>query len=283
MEENNIIINKNITIIIILAIFIFVFLYLYWNLIIDYLLVANIIFTIFPGSYAIDNLVSCNTYWNYLSYITFSNQLIYTKEYNLSKLSPGYIIVSNHINVSDVALIRNKIDCYVVGKDSIISKEYPYLNMIDNIFFNNLNIIPYKRNCTKSGEEVKKNILLLTSNKKNVLIFPEGTSQKNSHNDILPFKKGLFHLAYEYDIKILPIVLYYTDENYGLDKETVFSPSKILRNKSTIYINFLNPLSPKKYSSVDIFTDTIHKRMNSVIKKHNSQLKKQTKNINFSN
>ena len=75
----------------------------------------------------IENIITQKTYWNYLSYITFNNQITYVGEKYLSKSMNGCIIISNHVNVSDVVLIRNKIDCYVVGKNSIISKEYPYL------------------------------------------------------------------------------------------------------------------------------------------------------------
>jgi 1-acyl-sn-glycerol-3-phosphate acyltransferase len=266
--------TKNTIIIFLIIILVITFLYIYRNLIFDYLLLINLILVIFPGSYAINSLVSKNTYWNYLSQITLKNTIIYKNDNVISKLNNGYIIISNHINVSDVLLIRNKLDCFVVAKDSIISKEYSYLNFIDNIFFTNLDLIPYKRKSIASGKIVKEKILELTSNKINVLIFPEGTSQKNCHNGILPFKNGIFHLAYEHNIKILPIVLYYTDKNYGLDKETVFSPSDILKNNCKIYVNFLNPFEPQKFSDTNKLVKTIYNKMNSTILYYNNKINK---------
>jgi len=248
------------------------FLCMFKNQIKGYLIIANIIITIFPGSYLINIIVSMTTYSKYLCYLSHNNRIIYKNLNFISDLNSGYIIISNHVNVTDVNLIRTKIDCHVVGKHSLISKEYPYLNIINNIFFKNLKIIPYKRNSIKSGVIIKKKILELISKKMNVLIFPEGTSQKNCHNGILTFKKGLFHLAYKYNIKILPVVLYYTDKNYGLDKKTVFSPSYILKNNSTIYVNFLNPFEPQNYLNTDNLVDTVYNKMNSIIKDYNDKI-----------
>ena len=235
----------------------------------DYIKLIYVIITIIFSSYGIDYIFEEKSYWNHISNILFKNKIIYKNTNCLNNLNNGYLIISNHVNVTDVVLIRKMIDCYVIGKDSIISKEYSYLKCVDDIFYNNLKIIPYKRNNAKSGNIVKKKILSKISNNENVLIFPEGTSQKNCHNGILPFKKGLFHLAYKYNIKIVPTVIYYTDKNYGLDKETVFSLNDILNNKNKIYVNFMDPVKPTDFNNVDELIDNIYNKMSRIIDKYN--------------
>lgn len=262
-----------IMIVIFIILSIVIFIIVYRTEIFNYMEIFNLILTIFPGSYGINYLYNENSYWNYISKITFQNKIIYFNDKIINNNFGGYIIVSNHVNVSDVVLIRNKIDCYVVCKDSIISKEYPYLNCIDEIFFNNLKLIPYKRNSTKSGNVVKEKILSITSKGENVLVFPEGTSKMNCHTGILPFKKGLFYLAYENKIPILPVVIYYTDDKYGLDKKTVFSPSNILNNKTDIIVKFFKPHFPIDYKNVDNLVNTIYNIMNKQILKYNKILK----------
>jgi 1-acyl-sn-glycerol-3-phosphate acyltransferase len=240
----------------------------------DYIKLFYVITTVLIGSYGKNYIYKEKSYWNYISNITLKNKIIYKNTNCLNNLKNGYLIISNHVNITDVVLIRKMIDCYVVGKDSIISKEYSYLQCVDNIFFNNLKIIPYKRNNAKSGNIVKKKILSKISNNENVLIFPEGTSQKNCHNGILPFKKGLFYLAYKYNIKIVPTVIYYTDKNYGLDKETVFSLNDILNNNNKIYVNFMDPIKPSDSTNVDELINKIYNKMNGIIDKYNIKYSK---------
>lgn len=242
--------------------------------ILDYIKLIYVIITVLIGSYGINYIYKEKSYWNYISNITLKNKIIYKNTNCLNNLKNGYLIISNHVNVTDVVLIRNMIDCYVIGKDSIISKEYSCLQCVDNVFFNNLKIIPYKRNNTKSGYIVKKKILSKISNNENVLIFPEGTSQKNCHNGILPFKKGLFYMAYEYNIKIIPTVIYYTDKNYGLDKETVFSLNNILNNNNKIYVNFIDPIKPSDSTNVDELINKIYNKMKGIIDNYNIKYSK---------
>ena len=268
--------SKNIDIIVIIIIFviIFIFVIIYRNEIFNYLGILNLLLTIFPGSYGIDYLYSENSYWNYVSSIALHNNIIYLNDQVINSINKGCIIISNHVNVSDVALIRNRIDCYAVGKDSIISKEYPYLNCIDEIFFNNLKLIPYKRNDTESGNIVKDKILSITSKGEHVLVFPEGTSRINCHKGILPFKKGLFHLAYKNKIPILPVVIYYTDSKYGLDKETVFRVGDILSNETDIIVNFLKLQFSNNYKNTDDLVNNVHNIMSKQILKYNKKFKK---------
>ena len=236
---------------------------------INYIKLINILLIIYPGSYFINYLHTESIYWNCITNLFIKNKIKYLNEFELTNLPKGTIIISNHVNVTDILLIRNKINCYVISKSTLISDDFNGIKIIEKEFFQNLNLIPYKRCDKKDGKNVKKKILTLIKNKKNVLVFPEGTSQINCQHKLLPFKKGLFHIAYDNNIPILPIVLYYTDKNYGVDKNKDFKIFDILKNESDVFIYFNPIIYPKKYSSVDNLVNSTHKNMEDIIKNFN--------------
>lgn len=59
------------------------------------------------------------------------------------------------------------------------------------------------RSLTAAGETMK-------SRGQSVWIFPEGTRSMRQHHDMLPFKKGAFHLAINAQVPVVPVVV----ENY---------------------------------------------------------------------
>jgi len=248
------------------------------NQIINYLKFFKILLIIFPGSTLIDYLSNPQKYWNIMFNIVLkNNKIIYVNEKIASKINKGYIIVANHVHATDVLLIRNKINCYAISKSSLISKGFPSLKPIEKSFFNNLSLIPYKRNCLESGDKVKKKILRLIKSGSNVLVFPEGTSQMNSHNKMFPFRKGLFYLAFENNIPILPVNLYYTDTKYGLDKGTPLDIFGVFNNNCKIIVHFSEPVHANNFNNVDKFVDNIYTHMTNVTKMYNNKLKKQSK------
>jgi lysophosphatidate acyltransferase len=55
----------------------------------------------------------------------------------------------------------------------------------------------------------------MTSTRQNVFIFPEGTRSYASKPELLPFKKGAFHLAVQAQVPIVPVVC--ANYNHVLD------------------------------------------------------------------
>lgn len=66
----------------------------------------------------------------------------------------------------------------------------------------------------------------MREHKQSVFMFPEGTRSYSLKPDLLPFKKGAFHLAVKAQVPIVPVVV----ENYShllRPKEWVFIPGRI--------------------------------------------------------
>lgn len=82
------------------------------------------------------------------------------------------------------------------------------------------------------------------SHKQSVYIFPEGTRSYYSHPDLLPFKKGPFHLAVQAQVPIVPLVA----ANYSnvLDtRRKVFVPG-------TIPVRVIEPIETKGKTKEDV-------------------------------
>lgn len=100
---------------------------------------------------------------------------------------------------------------------------------------------------------------VMRSEQQSVFIFPEGTRSYYQKPDLLPFKKGAFHLAVQAQVPIVPIVA----ANYS-NILTMKGGSKSWSFKSgRIPIKVLEPISTEglKADSVDELLKTARERM----------------------
>ena len=78
----------------------------------------------------------------------------------------------------------------------------------------------------------------MRTERQNVFIFPEGTRSYAEKPELLPFKKGAFHLAIQAQVPILPVVV--ANYSHVLNvKKKFFSPGII--DVSGMWISFLKP------------------------------------------
>merc|ERR1712070_851116 len=75
------------------------------------------------------------------------------------------------------------------------------------------------------------------SHKQSVYIFPEGTRSYSDHPDMLPFKKGAFHLAVQAQVPIVPVVV----ANYS----NVLNVKRKVFRSGTIPVKVLEPIETK--------------------------------------
>ncbi|KAF4619644.1 hypothetical protein D9613_004947 [Agrocybe pediades] len=126
-------------------------------------------------------------------------------EENLLRDSPT-VYMANHQSMLDVFVIGR----LMPKKTAIMAKKSlqftplgPFMTMAGTIFIDRGNSARAFRSIDAAGEKMKRD-------KTSLWMFPEGTRHLSKSNDMLPLKKGGFHLAINAGISITPIVT----ENY---------------------------------------------------------------------
>jgi lysophosphatidate acyltransferase len=106
----------------------------------------------------------------------------------------------------------------MVSKDSLkYTPLGPFMIMSGSVFVNRGNNAAAVASLSAAGNVMKKN-------KISTWMFPEGTRHLSKESNMLPLKKGGFHLAVSAGIPIIPIVV----ENYWhLYHQGVFNEGKI--------------------------------------------------------
>jgi len=183
----------------------------------------------------------------------FKNKLIVKGTINIPKKN-GFIVISNHISFEDGFFIYKifKNIKFIVAKN-IIAKLF-YKNHPDCIYYD---IDP--KNKINSGIEVKKKIFEYTQNNINICIFPEG--EFSNVDSLLPFKKGLFYLAFENNITIVPTLIL-------LKKRTKFIFNYNINLNKKVVVKIFKPVKPNKFKSFDDYYSYIYNLMNDNYKKY---------------
>ncbi|RXW25460.1 hypothetical protein EST38_g423 [Candolleomyces aberdarensis] len=130
------------------------------------------------------------------------------------------ILMANHQSMLDVIILGR----VMPKQTSIISKESikysplgPFMLLSGTIFINRGNNAQAVKSLNDAGNLIKKN-------KISTWIFPEGTRHLSAKSDMLPLKKGGFHLAVAAGIPIIPIVV---ENYYHIYHSGVFGEGKI--------------------------------------------------------
>jgi lysophosphatidate acyltransferase len=113
------------------------------------------------------------------------------------------VLIGNHQSALDFALIGSVSPEYsvVVGK-----KEILYLPIIGWYFKIAGNLFIDRSNARDSHLRFKKLADQMVQKNLDVSIFPEGTRNRKSNTELLPFKKGAFHIAFSKKLPIIPVV-----------------------------------------------------------------------------
>jgi 1-acyl-sn-glycerol-3-phosphate acyltransferase len=130
------------------------------------------------------------------------------------------LVMCNHYDGMDFFALSHLLNCnklYTIVKDDLVggSNHQSFISDIfyyfKNAFYHSSNFVPYKRGVKDDSSIIKKIIVEKIENN-NILIFPEGRARTNGIPE--DFKHGIFKLAVENKLNILPISIKY-DKNAG--------------------------------------------------------------------
>ncbi|QIW94784.1 hypothetical protein AMS68_000302 [Peltaster fructicola] len=174
----------------------------------------------------------------------------------LNTIRPA-VFVGNHQTELDVLFLGHIFPkyCSVTAKKSL--KYWPFLGWFmaasKTVFIERTSRTQAFAAFDKAAAEMKQD-------RQSVYIFPEGTRSNYAKPDLLPFKKGAFHLAIQAQVPIVPVVV----ANYS---NLVSIPRKIFR-PGTVPLTVLNPIETKgkTFEDVDALTVEVRETMLKALK-----------------
>ncbi|OJJ50536.1 hypothetical protein ASPZODRAFT_148029 [Penicilliopsis zonata CBS 506.65] len=151
------------------------------------------------------------------------------------------VFIGNHQTELDVLMLGTIFPpyCSVTAKKSL--RNIPFLGwfmtLSRTVFIDRGNRETAVKAVDGAADEIR-------NHRQSVFIFPEGTRSYSDKPELLPFKKGAFHLAVKAEVPIVPVVV----ENYS----HVMSPRALRFNAGVIKIKVLPPISTKGLTAADV-------------------------------
>ncbi|KAM3825630.1 1-acyl-sn-glycerol-3-phosphate acyltransferase beta [Vipera latastei] len=149
------------------------------------------------------------------------------------------VIVSNHQSILDMMGLMEILPerCVQIAK-----KEVLYMGPVGLVTYLG-GVIYINRKRTGTAKSVMSGVSqAMTSDNLKVWIYPEGT--RNMSGDLLPFKKGAFHLAVQTQVPIIPVV-YSSFSSF-------YNPEKNMFTSGKIQVEIFPPISTKDLTSEDV-------------------------------
>ncbi|NXD96419.1 PLCB acyltransferase, partial [Chaetorhynchus papuensis] len=155
------------------------------------------------------------------------------------KVEGPAIIVSNHQSILDMMGLMEVLpdNCVQVGK-----KELMYTGTVGLITYLG-GVIFINRKSTSSAKMVMSEVAkTMVADNVKVWVYPEGT--RNCTGDLLPFKKGAFHIAVQAQVPVIPVV--YSSFT------TFYNPKTKLFTSGKVKVEILPPIETKGLTSDDV-------------------------------
>ncbi|KAF8933874.1 1-acylglycerol-3-phosphate O-acyltransferase [Haplosporangium gracile] len=164
------------------------------------------------------------------------------------------IVVCNHQSSMDMMVLGRVFPkhCVVMAKKELLY--FPFLGVfmkLSNAIFID------RKNHKKAIESTIQAVADMKKHNSGIWIFPEGTRSRLDKADLLPFKKGAFHLAIQAQLPILPII----SEGYS----HIYDSSKRSFPGGELEIRVLDPI-PTTGLTTDDVNDLMDKTRNLMLK-----------------
>lgn len=154
------------------------------------------------------------------------------------------VVVSNHQSALDILVLgRIFMPGYTVTAKKAL-KWFPFLGwfmIASKTFFLD------RARGEKARKVLDQALAGLKDQKRAIFMFPEGTRSGTKKLEMLPFKKGAFHLAKQAKIPVIPVAV----SNYS----TIFHSGDKIFNRGEIVIEVLKPMSTAELKTNDEVTE----------------------------
>jgi 1-acyl-sn-glycerol-3-phosphate acyltransferase len=150
------------------------------------------------------------------------------------------VYIGNHQNLLDVLIHAT---CYQKRTIGIGKKEIFWVPLFGQLFYLCRNILIDRKNHYKAMKSMETARQWLQEKNISVYMFPEGTRNRHSM-ELLPFKRGAFHLAVQAQVPLLPVVASPTAPLVDLHKRLIIP--------GTINIEVLDPIATTGHSIEDV-------------------------------
>lgn len=123
------------------------------------------------------------------------------------------IYVGNHRAYLDPLLIMTQVDGVPVAKQEMAS--WPLIGQASRL----AGVYFVRRENPRNRQQVLHRIAMAVRNGQSILIFPEGTT--HDHRQVIPFRKGVFRVAVEDQVPVVPFALDFDDPaDYWIGDDT---------------------------------------------------------------
>jgi 1-acyl-sn-glycerol-3-phosphate acyltransferase len=161
----------------------------------------------------------------------------------------SYIFISNHRSYLDTAVMFR----YTSKRVGVIAKKELLKLPVAGYLMKNIDILTIDRSNPQKSVETMQNATNIIKKGVSLGIYPEGT--RALPHELLPFKKGAFHLALQTGAEIVPMVMKNSDLLFG--KRTGYA------QPGTLKVVFLKPIETTDYNeeSLEKLRDEVRMRI----------------------
>ncbi|CAG8951319.1 hypothetical protein HYFRA_00008069 [Hymenoscyphus fraxineus] len=180
-------------------------------------------------------------FFKVIMYLTTGISFTIDDPHNYLKTTRPAVFIGNHQTELDVLMLGWIFPryCSVTAKSSL--KKIPFLGwfmaLSGTVFINRSNSKDARSAMAGASKEI-------TGMRQSVYIFPEGTRSYSKEPELLPFKKGAFHLAVQAGVPIVPVVV----ANYS----NVLYVKGWVFNSGVIPVKVLPPIETKNLKFEDV-------------------------------
>jgi len=180
-----------------------------------------------------------------------------------------YVFVSNHRSLFDIPVLQR----YVPNDFSFVfKKEIARVPLFGWQMQLGPHIIVDRQNASKAMKSIEKAKKMLVHRRISVLLFPEGT--RSTTREMLPFKRGAFHLATQVGFPIIPVTI------SGTGKLFQKKPLKI--NPGIVNLNFGKPIPADNIISRKEEIELMEKVRNIISDNYKHSAEKESENVSNS-